>query len=62
MREQLHQLVDQLSEEQMASVLQLVRDQLEDVPKVRHLPWIGTMAAGPDFAEQSEDVLHGRQP
>ncbi|WP_061294445.1 hypothetical protein [Herbidospora cretacea] len=57
MRDELRDLVDQLPEEKVAPVLRLVRDQFADSPKVRHLPWIGTMEAGPDFAERSEDIL-----
>lgn len=58
MRDELHELVDALPEEKVAPVLRLVRDQLDDSPKVRDLSaLIGLMDAEPDFAERSEDFL-----
>nr|WP_062340137.1 hypothetical protein [Herbidospora sakaeratensis] len=57
MRDEFRDLVDRLPEEQVAPLLQLVRDHLGDMPKVRNLPFIGIMEAEPDFAERSEDFL-----
>ncbi|WP_327049237.1 hypothetical protein OG320_15985 [Microbispora sp. NBC_01189] len=43
MREELHHLVDRLPEEKVAPLLRLVRDQLEEPPVVRDLPFIGLL-------------------
>lgn len=56
MREELHHLVDRLPEEKMAPLL-FVRDQLEEQPVARDLPFIGMLDAEPDFAERSEEIL-----
>ncbi|MEV6863088.1 hypothetical protein AB0M44_19060 [Streptosporangium subroseum] len=55
MREELHHLVGRLSEEKVAPLLRLVRDQFDEQPIVRDLPFIGTFEAEPDFAERSEE-------
>ncbi|ACZ85000.1 MULTISPECIES: hypothetical protein [Streptosporangium] len=57
MREELHHLVDCLPEEKVAPLLRLVRDQFDERPVVRDLPFIGTLEAEPDFAERSEEIL-----
>ncbi|GGP12557.1 hypothetical protein LDL08_19060 [Nonomuraea glycinis] len=57
MREELHHLVDQLPEEKVAPLLRLVKDQLDEPPAVRNLPFIGMLAAEPDFAERAEEIL-----
>lgn len=57
MREELHHLVDQLPEEKVAPLLRLVRDQLDEQPQVRDLPFIGMLEAEADFAERSEEIL-----
>ncbi len=58
MREELHHLVDCLPEEKVAPLLRLVRDQFDERPVVRDLPFIGMLEAEPDFAERSEEILH----
>ncbi|WP_219466087.1 hypothetical protein [Nonomuraea rhizosphaerae] len=57
MREQLHHLVDRLSEEKLGPLLRLVQSELGDEPVARDLPFIGTLEASPDFAERSEGIL-----
>ncbi|MGW0808428.1 hypothetical protein [Nonomuraea sp. NPDC002799] len=57
MREELHHLVDQLPEEKVAPLLRLVRDQLDEPKTIRDLPFIGMLAAEPDFAERAEEIL-----
>ncbi|MBD3135538.1 PH domain-containing protein [Microbispora bryophytorum] len=57
MREELDHLVDRLPEEKVAPLLRLIRDQLEEAPVVRSLPFIGLLEAEPDFAERSEEIL-----
>ncbi|MFD0883167.1 hypothetical protein ACFQ08_01120 [Streptosporangium algeriense] len=57
MREELHHLVDCLPEEKVAPLLRLVRDQFDERPVVRDLPFIGLLEAEPDFAERSEEIM-----
>ncbi|MER7207974.1 hypothetical protein [Streptosporangium sp. NPDC000239] len=57
MREELHHLVDCLPEEKVAPLLRLVRDQFDERPVIRDLPFIGMLEAEPDFAERSEEIL-----
>ncbi|MEV7907980.1 hypothetical protein [Streptomyces anulatus] len=57
MREELHHLVDCLPEEKVAPLLRLVRDQFNERPVVRNLPFVGMLEAEPDFAERSEEIL-----
>ncbi|ETK34352.1 hypothetical protein MPTA5024_19825 [Microbispora sp. ATCC PTA-5024] len=57
MRDELHHLVDRLPEEKVGPLLRLVRDQLDEQPVVRDLPFIGLLEAEPDFAERSEEIL-----
>ncbi|MFE3454380.1 hypothetical protein ACFXJ8_36205 [Nonomuraea sp. NPDC059194] len=62
MREELHHLVDRLPEEKVALLLRLVRDQFDERPIIRDLPFIGMLEAEPDFAERSEEVLRSCVP
>ena len=58
-KERLHQLVDQLGDEQAAELLRLA-DAVLDVPTpVRARPsWVGALrSAEPNLAERSEDIL-----
>ncbi|MFI7424595.1 hypothetical protein [Nonomuraea sp. NPDC049684] len=57
MRDELHHLVDRLPEDEVAPLLRLVRDQLDEQQAVRDLPFIGMLEAEPDFAERAEEIL-----
>ncbi|MBF8185628.1 hypothetical protein ITP53_07730 [Nonomuraea sp. K274] len=57
-RAELHELVDRLPDEKVGPLLRLVQCELGDQPIARDLPFIGMLAAEPDFAERSEEILH----
>jgi hypothetical protein len=62
MREELHHLIDQLPEEQVAPILALVRESLpvgEDGETLWPLPsFVGTLASGEgDVAARSQEIL-----
>ena len=62
MREELHHLIDQLPEEQVAPILALVRESLpvgEDGETLWPLPsFVGTLASGKgDVAARSQEIL-----
>src|SRR5215469_13681099 len=62
MREELHHLIDQLPEEQVAPILALVRENLpvgEDGETLWPLPsFVGTLASGKgDVAARSQEIL-----
>jgi hypothetical protein len=62
MREELHHLIDQLPEEQVAPILALVRESLpvgEDGETLWPLPsFVGTLASGKgDVAAHSQEIL-----
>src|SRR5215467_6864568 len=62
MREELHHLIDQLPEEQVAPMLALVRESLpvgEDGETLWPLPsFVGTLASGKgDVAARSQEIL-----
>lgn len=58
MREELHQLVDQLSETQLRPALQLIRGRVEESSGPgRDLPFFASFEAEPDLAERSEEIL-----
>lgn len=59
MREELHHLVDELPEAQVAPVLDLVRDHVTDgrPEKRRSLSFAGLLHAEPDLAARSEAIL-----
>ena len=61
LRNELHELVDQLPETKVAPALRLIRGQLEDEQPERDLPFIGTLEAEPDFAERAEEILRSEQ-
>jgi hypothetical protein len=57
-REELHQLVDGLGEEAVASAAELLRDLAAWRSRQRSRPsWFGALRAGPDFAERSGEIL-----
>lgn len=62
MRDELHHLIDQLPEEQVAPMLALVRDSVpegEDGERLWPLPsFVGTLASGRgDVAARSQEIL-----
>jgi hypothetical protein len=57
-REELHHLVDELDEDKVPGAVALLRELAARRDKPRTRPtWAGTLRAGPDFAERSEDML-----
>jgi hypothetical protein len=57
-REELHHLVDELDEDKVPGAAVLLRELAARRDKPRARPsWAGTLAAGPDFAQRSEDIL-----
>lgn len=59
MRDELHQLVDELPEAQVGPVLDLVRDHVEggQPERRRTLSFAGMLRAEPDLAARSEEIL-----
>jgi len=58
-RDDAHRLVDALSDDQVQSAVQVLR-QLADEPAeepVREFAWIGMLSAEPELAEDSADIL-----
>lgn len=64
LRDEFHQTVDQLPEDELAAILAVVRElgSVSDGPQRRSLPsWVGMVDSGdPDFSEHSEDYLRAR--
>jgi hypothetical protein len=57
-REELHHLVDELDDDKVPGAVALLRELAARQDKPRSRPsWVGTLRAGPDFAERSEDIL-----
>ena len=57
-RDELHNLVDELDEDKVPAADALLRELAARRDKPRARPsWAGTLQAGPDFAERSEDIL-----
>jgi hypothetical protein len=58
MRDELHELVDQLSEAELRPVLEVIRVRVhEDRGSGRDLPFFSSFEAEPDLAERSEEIL-----
>jgi hypothetical protein len=59
MRDELHYLVDQLPESEVALVLALVRDHVGNnkAQQRRRLSFAGLLHAEPDLAARSEEIL-----
>lgn len=58
MREELHHLVDQLSESDLRPALELIRGRLEEHEgDKRDLPFFASFAAERDLAERHEEIL-----
>lgn len=64
LRDEFHQTVDQLPEDELAAILAVVRGlgSVPDSPQRWPLPpWVGMVDSGdPDFSEHSEDYLRAR--
>jgi hypothetical protein len=57
-RGKLHHLVDELDEDKVPGAAALLRELAARRDKPRRRPsWAGTLRAGPDFAERTEDIL-----
>jgi hypothetical protein len=57
-REELHHLVDQLSEKDLRPALELIRGQLAAHENDKcDLPFFASFAAEPDLAERHEEIL-----
>ena len=58
MREKLHQLVEQLPEDELEPALELIRGRVtERGGPGRDLPFFASFEAGPDLAERAEEIL-----
>ncbi len=58
MREELHQLVDQLREDELRPALELIRDRVaEHGGQGRDLPFFASFEVEPDLAERAEEIL-----
>jgi hypothetical protein len=56
MREELHQLVDELPEAEVRPVLELIRGRADAARGVRGLPFFASFESDPDLAERSEEI------
>jgi hypothetical protein len=57
-REELHSLIDELDQDQLPSAATLLRELAGRRDKPRSRPSLaGMLRVGPDFAEQSDDLL-----
>jgi hypothetical protein len=58
MREELHQLVDQLPEAEVQPALELIRGRVaQHGGQGRDLPFFASFEAEPDLAERAEEIL-----
>jgi hypothetical protein len=58
MPEGLHQLVDQLPEDELRPALELIRGRVtEHGGQGRNLPFFASFEAEPDLAERAEEIL-----
>jgi hypothetical protein len=57
MREELHQLVDELPEAEVRPVLELIRGRADAAHGARDLPFFASFESDPDLAERSEEIL-----
>jgi len=58
MREELHQLVDQLPEDEVQPALELIRDRVaQHGGHGRDLPFFASFEAESDLAERAEEIL-----
>jgi hypothetical protein len=60
-RDELHHLVDELAETEVALVLDIVRDRVARQPeRKRRLSFAGLLSAEPDLASRSEEILRAK--
>jgi hypothetical protein len=60
-RDELHHLVDELAETEVAPVLEIVRDRVAHQPeRRRRLSFSGLLRAEPDLAARSEEILRDK--
>lgn len=60
-RDELHHLVDELAETEVAPVLDIVRDRVARQPeRRRRLSFSGLLHAEPDLAARSEEILRAK--
>jgi hypothetical protein len=60
-RDELHHLVDELAEAEVAPVLEIVRDRVAQQPeRRRRLSFSGLLRAEPDLAARSEEILRDK--
>ena len=58
MREELHQLVDQLPDDEVQPALELIRGRVAQYGgHGRDLPFFASFEAEPDLAERAEEIL-----
>ena len=58
LREELHQLVDQLPADELRPALELIRGRVaEHGEQGRELPFFASFEADPDLAERAEEIL-----
>jgi hypothetical protein len=57
MREELHHLVDELTEAEVPPVLELIRGRTDATHSVRDLPFFASFESDPDLAERPEEIL-----
>jgi hypothetical protein len=58
MREELHQLVEQLPEDEAQPALELIRGRVaQHGGQGRDQPFFASFEAGPDLAERAEEIL-----
>lgn len=58
MREEFHQLVDQLPEADLQPAMELIRGRVEQHGgQGRDLPFFGSFEAEPNLAERAEEIL-----
>jgi hypothetical protein len=60
-RDELHHLVDELAEAEVAPVLDIVRERVARQPeRRRRLSFAGLLHAEPDLAARSEEILRAK--
>jgi hypothetical protein len=57
MREELHDLMDELPEAEVRPVLELIRGRADAARGERNLPFFASFESDPDLAERSEEIL-----
>ncbi|HUN35820.1 MAG TPA: hypothetical protein VMU95_27800 [Trebonia sp.] len=60
MREELHHLVDELTEAEIPPVIELIRGRTDATHSVRDLPFFASFESDPDLSERSEEILRAK--